>query len=62
MRPIEYGQAKIDSDIVNITRILRRAVNDMKRPEKDRKLLQRYLKGALTILINGKRNGKPKVD
>jgi hypothetical protein len=59
MRPVEHGQAVIDRDIANLTRILRRVNSDPKRSEKDRKALEIHLKGALNLLLNGKREVRP---
>lgn len=55
MRPVEHGQAVIDRDIANLNRILRRVHSDPKRSEKDRKALEIHIKGALNLLLNGKR-------
>lgn len=56
-RPPSQGPTAIAEDVQDLTRILRRVEADTRRPSGEKEKLCEHLKGALTILLVGKRAG-----
>ncbi len=56
-RPSSQGAQAVSQDVMDLTRILRRVESDTRRPDAEKEGLIEHLKGALSILLVGKRAG-----